>query len=1567
MAATAVRTYWRRSDDQWAPSNDPTPPLLLEGAPVITDEGPHYLDVPSGGGASTPDQPRLLPGGKVIDVRMKVAPDVWDTGTSWVLIDSSDWGNTNGRWMIYIYNDTSFHNRLTAVWHNAANVNQVADIGDLSTLIGVTNGVAVWLRVVMDPTAGTFDFYSSPDGAQWLQMASQQTGFTTTGVNATGTPPGVMLGQTSAFGGLPMVGKFYAAQVVIGTDRVLDVDWQKEPIGTGPWQGYTGETWTRAGTSTVIELADQRRVTIGLSFTETDSVTSGSVSDSGTVTFVIAQTAGETVVGSPTAATNTHVIVQTASETISDSGTCVIGISQTASETSSDAALCTLVISETASESLVQAATNTLGVVQTAAEQVQEPAGTCVLLVTETSSASTVEAATCVVVISQTASERSSDGGAVTFIISVLSGTTYYVDPAGSDAADGLTTGTAWQTLSKVNGFSFSAGDRVLFKRGSTYRGATSPMIQVSSSNVTFGDYGTGAKPIISGGDLVTGWSLASGSTYQATRASMPSSLPVVITFTVGGVTTRLELGTGSGSLTANQWFWASGVLYINLAGTNPTTGDVELAARIAMDSFHRDSITVQNIKFAYNHDGCLALSDSFASGHQVLDCDFQWQTMDVHAGCIYFRHNPGTAGCKVLRCTFDQMANEAAYVQATKNVEFAFNTITNSGAMVGDQQTDGVQFENTNSGDNSDGLWVHDNQITMGATTVKGCVIVNADNSVGASASGIIENNVLIGGHFGVAHGASNLIVRQNDISGQTAANACGIYTQPGLDFVGMTITYNRIHGVDCGIFMDGSSNNREVTIAHNTVVNAARQALYFNTNLYGLIEDNIYWSTGAHPTVTTLYVLAVSSGHTLVCDYNLFDNAYAHSFIFGVTQYASLAAWSAGTGFDTHSIAGADPLFTNAGTGDYTLRPGSPAINAGTTVAGISEVVYGSAPDLGAFEVLALVDLGTATLVVAQTASEALVDLATLTFVIAQTDVETPLEAALCTFSLVQSATETLRDAGSVTMVFPETEAETAADLSTVTIVLVTTAAAERISDAGTCTFAIAQTAGETVFDAGTTLAVLSFTETDSIGSLSVAFTVAFAVNRGAIGPDDIVYPDEIVYPDDSVFGVGTVMDVGTCTFVISQTAPQALALEAGTCTLVIAETAAETILDSGTNTLVIVPSSTGADGGTVIVGVDGSASETISDAGTCVLVIAPTASEKVTDAATCTLILVPATVVEAIAETGTMTTVISQTAGEQIRDAATVVMVFPEIALERDNDQGTVTLVIVASALETITDAGTCVFVISETETDLVTSADAGTTLVGVDGSASETISDTGTCTLVLAQSATGFVTETATCTLAVAQTAVEQIQDSASETFVISQTGVESTVTAIFDTVTFAVAGTGAETLSDAGTCTLALSQSAAQQAISDGATATAVISQTSSSTGQESGVAVVVLSQSAGETIRELAADSFAISQTAGQAPTDSGAVTFVVSQTYQTGGSGIQFFTISSTGTERILDSGTWIFAISETADWTAGDSSAVGTPLTADAGRRMRARNETARRRARQSENHWRRDRSMR
>jgi parallel beta-helix repeat protein len=112
----------------------------------------------------------------------------------------------------------------------------------------------------------------------------------------------------------------------------------------------------------------------------------------------------------------------------------------------------------------------------------------------------------------------------ILFLWSVAYGqTNYYVSNSGSDANNGLTTATAWQTISKVNSVSFSSGDSILFNRGDSWNERLVPL----SSGIHIAAYGTGNKPIISGFQTVTGFT-QSGNIWTKT-ISVPADLNMVL------------------------------------------------------------------------------------------------------------------------------------------------------------------------------------------------------------------------------------------------------------------------------------------------------------------------------------------------------------------------------------------------------------------------------------------------------------------------------------------------------------------------------------------------------------------------------------------------------------------------------------------------------------------------------------------------------------------------------------------------------------------------------------------------------------------------------------------------------------------------------------------------------------------------------------------------------------------------------------------------------------------------------------------------------------------------------
>ena len=85
-------------------------------------------------------------------------------------------------------------------------------------------------------------------------------------------------------------------------------------------------------------------------------------------------------------------------------------------------------------------------------------------------------------------------------VTALTSSKMYFVSPSGNDSSNGMSSSTAWQTITKVNATTFAPGDLVLFEGGKTFNGKLYIRSSGSSGfNIKFASYGTG-KAIINGG-----------------------------------------------------------------------------------------------------------------------------------------------------------------------------------------------------------------------------------------------------------------------------------------------------------------------------------------------------------------------------------------------------------------------------------------------------------------------------------------------------------------------------------------------------------------------------------------------------------------------------------------------------------------------------------------------------------------------------------------------------------------------------------------------------------------------------------------------------------------------------------------------------------------------------------------------------------------------------------------------------------------------------------------------------------------------------------------------------------
>lgn len=95
--------------------------------------------------------------------------------------------------------------------------------------------------------------------------------------------------------------------------------------------------------------------------------------------------------------------------------------------------------------------------------------------------------------------------------------TNYYVAANGNDNNSGTSPSSPWKTINKVNSFTFKPGDQILFNRGDEfYGGIVVKQSGTAGAPITYGAYGSGTKPVITGFTEVTSWTNKGGNIWES-------------------------------------------------------------------------------------------------------------------------------------------------------------------------------------------------------------------------------------------------------------------------------------------------------------------------------------------------------------------------------------------------------------------------------------------------------------------------------------------------------------------------------------------------------------------------------------------------------------------------------------------------------------------------------------------------------------------------------------------------------------------------------------------------------------------------------------------------------------------------------------------------------------------------------------------------------------------------------------------------------------------------------------------------------------------------------------------
>ena len=238
------------------------------------------------------------------------------------------------------------------------------------------------------------------------------------------------------------------------------------------------------------------------------------------------------------------------------------------------------------------------------------------------------------------------------FCCAGASATTYYVDPAGSNANDGLSPQTPWRTLLKIGVSTFSPGDVILFKRDAVWNEWLTPPSSGAAGNlIKFDAYGNGRPPEFTG-RYATGasdWSNTSGTVWQITlTATQAISQLKFVQF--GSIWGNSQLSQGA--LAHNRdWFYDSvnQILYVCSTAGNPVTAygsvtPIILSGQSLINLNNVSYIEIQHLKLNW-YDGygvqVQGTSDHIWLANMVADSQVPNATVPIG----FYVHPSGTPG----------------------------------------------------------------------------------------------------------------------------------------------------------------------------------------------------------------------------------------------------------------------------------------------------------------------------------------------------------------------------------------------------------------------------------------------------------------------------------------------------------------------------------------------------------------------------------------------------------------------------------------------------------------------------------------------------------------------------------------------------------------------------------------------------------------------------------------------------------------------------------------------------------------------------------------------------------
>ena len=445
----------------------------------------------------------------------------------------------------------------------------------------------------------------------------------------------------------------------------------------------------------------------------------------------------------------------------------------------------------------------------------------------------------------------------LTFVVFAFTAnaTTYYISNDGNDSNSGTDASSPWQTINRLNSASLSAGDNVLFRRGDTFYGSiVASNSGRSGSPVTYGAYGSGNKPVITGFTNVTSWTNKGGNIWESTNpVSTLSSLNMVV---INGVNTPMgrypnastsypflpnffhfqsSTGTGNGN---------SSITSSDLSGGANWTG-AEVVVRVNSWTYDRETISSQSGS-TLNYVGQATVADVPLANGWGFFIQNDIKTLDVQNEWYY---NPTTK--KISIYSVGMPTN--VQVSTVETLFYLYSNIP----PVNSTTIDNLNFV----GANTNPLWISGN-LTFSVTNCNisyageeglmlygggiqtGIINNNAFSNCGSSSifstgdvsSLSIKNNSIVGSgiisgykaddhtYGGVVLSSPNSIVQYNSID--SSAYCSIIFTGNNIQIRNNFINHSNLVRDDGGAIYTGFQNQTGKVIDGNIILNSVGNA---------------------------------------------------------------------------------------------------------------------------------------------------------------------------------------------------------------------------------------------------------------------------------------------------------------------------------------------------------------------------------------------------------------------------------------------------------------------------------------------------------------------------------------------------------------------------------------------------------------------------------------------------------------------------------------------------------------------------------------------------------------------